>query len=53
MAADALLAAGKQLEEAGQTTEATVLYRELTRDFAHLPAATEAQSRLAKLTAAP
>ena len=50
LAADALLAAGKQLEKMGQTNEAAGLYRELLRDFAHLPAAAEAQSRLEALT---
>lgn len=53
MAADALLAAGKQLEKQGQPTPAAGLYRELLRDFAHLPAATEAQSRLDALLPRP
>jgi tetratricopeptide (TPR) repeat protein len=50
MAADALLAAGKQLEKMGQASQAVGLYRELVRDFAHLPVAAEAQSRLKELT---
>jgi tetratricopeptide (TPR) repeat protein len=53
MAADALLAAGKQLEKMGQTSQAAGLYREMLRDFAHLPAAAEAQSRLDALTTKP
>jgi tetratricopeptide (TPR) repeat protein len=53
MAADALLAAGKELDKLSQTEQAAGLYRELARDFAHLPAAAEAQSRLAKSSAAP
>jgi tetratricopeptide (TPR) repeat protein len=51
MAADALFAAGKQLEKLGQVKEAAGLYRELVRDFAHLSAAAEAQSRLDILAA--
>ena len=50
IAADALLAAGKQLEKMGEASQAAGLYRELVRDFAHLPAAAEAQSRLKELT---
>jgi tetratricopeptide (TPR) repeat protein len=46
MAADALLAAGKQLEKMGQTKEASRLYRELAEDYRHLPAAEEAARRL-------
>jgi len=53
MAADALLAAGKQLEKMGQATGAATLYRELLRDFAHVPAATEGQSRLDALAPKP
>jgi len=53
LAADALLAAGKQLEKMGQPSQAAGLYRELVRDFAHLPAAREAQSRLDSLTTKP
>jgi tetratricopeptide (TPR) repeat protein len=49
-AADALLAAGKQLEKMGEASQAAGLYRELVRDFAHLPAAAEAQTRLKELT---
>jgi tetratricopeptide (TPR) repeat protein len=41
MAANALLAAGKQLEKMGQKDQAAGLYREIARDFAHLPAAKE------------
>jgi tetratricopeptide (TPR) repeat protein len=50
MAADALLAAGKQLEKMGEASQAAGMYRELVRDFAHLPAAAEAQTRLKELT---
>jgi tetratricopeptide (TPR) repeat protein len=46
IAADALLAAGKQLEKMSQPQEAAGLYRELVRDFPQLPAAIEAQTRL-------
>jgi tetratricopeptide (TPR) repeat protein len=53
MAANALLAAGKQLEKMGQATGAATLYRELLRDFAHVPAATEGQSRLDALAPKP
>jgi tetratricopeptide (TPR) repeat protein len=48
LAADALLAAGKQLEKMGQTSQAAGLYREVVRDFAHLPAAKEAESLLSR-----
>jgi TolA-binding protein len=53
MASDALLAAGGQLEKMKQPSQAAGLYRELLRDFAHLPAATEAQPRLDALTPKP
>jgi tetratricopeptide (TPR) repeat protein len=46
MAADALLAAGEQLEKMSQHEQAAGLYREILRDFAHLPAAVEAGKRL-------
>jgi tetratricopeptide (TPR) repeat protein len=46
MAADALLAAGKQLEKMGQAKEASRLFRELAEDYGHLPAAAEAARRL-------
>jgi TolA-binding protein len=46
MAAEALLAAGKQLEKMGQTKEAARVYREVVRDFPGLAAAKEAQARL-------
>ncbi|MDX1944880.1 MAG: hypothetical protein SFU86_05690 [Pirellulaceae bacterium] len=46
MAADALLAAGKQLEKMGRRDEAAGLYREVMRDFGHLAAAREAETRL-------
>jgi hypothetical protein len=49
MAAEALLAAGKQLEMMSQASQAADLYRELVRDFAHLAVAKEAQARLDKL----
>jgi tetratricopeptide (TPR) repeat protein len=45
MAADALLAAGRQLEKMGRRDQAAGLYRELARDFAHLPAAREAAAK--------
>lgn len=45
LAADALLAAGEQLEKMGQHDQAMGLYRELLRDFAHLPAGAEANKR--------
>jgi hypothetical protein len=47
LAADALLAAGGQLEKMGQSDQAQGLYREVVRDFGHLPAAGLAQKRLA------
>jgi tetratricopeptide (TPR) repeat protein len=46
MAADALLAAGKQLEKMGQAKEASRLFRELAADYRHLPAGEEAARRL-------
>jgi tetratricopeptide (TPR) repeat protein len=49
MAADALLAAGKQLEKMSQNRQAAELYRELVRDFPHLAGAKEAAGRLDKL----
>jgi len=49
MAADALLAAGKQLEKMSQSRQAADLYRELVRDFPHLPATKEAAGRLDQL----
>jgi tetratricopeptide (TPR) repeat protein len=52
VAADAVLAAAKQLEKIGRPQQAVGLYRELQRDYSHLPAAAEAQARLLKLTAA-
>lgn len=36
LSADALLAAGRQLEKMGRANEAAGLYREVERDFAHL-----------------
>lgn len=47
LAADGLLAAAGQLRKLGQTSEAAGLYREILRDFAHLPAADEARATLA------
>ncbi len=47
MAADALLAAGKQLEKMGQAKEASRLFRELAEDYPHLPAGEQAARRLA------
>jgi len=52
LAADALLAAGGQLEKMSQPNEAAGLYRELTRDFPQFPASVEAGKRLAKLPGA-
>jgi tetratricopeptide (TPR) repeat protein len=49
LAADALLAAGGQLEKMMQPQEAAGVYRELVRDFPQLSATAEAQKRLAKL----
>jgi hypothetical protein len=52
LAADALLAAGKQLEKMGQPKDAAGLYRELARDFPQFPATKEAQQRLSTLAGA-
>jgi tetratricopeptide (TPR) repeat protein len=49
MAADALLAAGKQHEKMSQAAQAANLYRELVRDFPQLSATKEAEGRLEKL----
>lgn len=46
LAAEALLAAGTQLEKMARTSEALALYRELARDYPGLWAAREAESRL-------
>ena len=46
LAADGLLAAARQLEKLGQTAEAAGLYREILRDFGHLPPAEEARTGL-------
>jgi tetratricopeptide (TPR) repeat protein len=46
MAAEALLAAGKQLEKTGQSSQAAGLYREILRNFAHLTIAAEAEARI-------
>lgn len=46
IAADALLAAGGQLEKMGRHEEAKRLYREIVRDLGHLPAADQARVRL-------
>ncbi len=51
IAADALLAAGKQLEKMSQTGQAANLYRELVRDYPQLSATKEAEGRLEKLNA--
>jgi tetratricopeptide (TPR) repeat protein len=50
LAADCLLAAGRQLEKLGRTGHAANLYREVVRDFPHLPAAGEANTRLSRLS---
>jgi tetratricopeptide (TPR) repeat protein len=52
IAADALLAAGGQLEKMSRQREAAGLYGELVRDFPQLPAVAEAQARLARATGA-
>jgi tetratricopeptide (TPR) repeat protein len=49
LAAEALLAAGKQLEKMSQAGQAQTLYRELERDFRHLAAGKEARGRLEPL----
>jgi len=49
MSADALLAAGKQLEKMSQIKEAARLYRELAQDYPELAPTGEAQQRLLKL----
>jgi len=46
IAADALLAAGRQLEKMGRPAEAAGLYREIVRGFGHLPPADQARERL-------
>ena len=46
LAADALLAAGGQLEKMARPLEAAALYRELVRDFPQLPPSIQARSRL-------
>jgi tetratricopeptide (TPR) repeat protein len=51
LTAEALLAAGKQLEKMSQTPHAAELYRELVRDFPSAPAAKEAAGRLDALKA--
>ena len=52
MAADALLAAGKQLEKLGRSPEAAGLYREVTGGYGRSAAAEEAAARLGKINAA-
>jgi tetratricopeptide (TPR) repeat protein len=46
LAAEALLAAGKQVEKMSRARHAAELYRELVRDFPHSPAAKEGAGRL-------
>lgn len=53
MAADALLAAGQQLEKMQQRDQALELYRELVRDYGHLPPAQVARRQLAGSAASP
>src|SRR5207237_545155 len=48
MAADALLAAGKQLEKMSQVEQAANLYREVARDYPGLAPTKEADGRLEK-----
>jgi tetratricopeptide (TPR) repeat protein len=49
MGADALVAAGEQLEKLGRSEQAAALYREVLADYATCPAANEAQARLKAL----
>jgi tetratricopeptide (TPR) repeat protein len=51
MAADALLAAGRQLEKMSQADQAANVYRELIRDYSQLSVANEAEGRLEKIGA--
>jgi tetratricopeptide (TPR) repeat protein len=53
MAADALLAAAQQLEKMQRRDQARKLYRELIRDFGHLPPAQVARRQLAEPAEAP
>jgi tetratricopeptide (TPR) repeat protein len=53
MAADALLAAAQQLEKMQQRDQALELYRELVRDYGHLPPAQMARRQLANTAGAP
>ena len=50
LAADALLAAGGQLERLSRPAQAVGLYRELATDYATTPVAAEALARLEKMT---
>lgn len=50
MAADALLAAGRQLEKLNRGPEAAGLYREVMTGYVRSSAADEAKTRLAKMT---
>ncbi len=49
MAADALVAAGEQLEKLARKEQAAGLYREVLADYSTCPAASEAQTRLNRL----
>lgn len=53
LAAEALLAAGKQLETLSRASQAAGLYREIAADYSTASAAAEARSRLEALTATP
>lgn len=53
MAADALVAAGKQLETLERKEQAANLYREVVADYETCPAAGEARARLAALARQP
>jgi TolA-binding protein len=53
MAADALVAAGKQLETLERQDQAAGLYREVLESYAACPAAGEASSRLKTLAKEP
>lgn len=53
MAADALVAAGKQLETLERRQQAAGLYREVLADYAACPAASEASSRLKMIADKP
>ena len=53
LAADALLAAGKQLEKLDRAPQSAKLYRDIVTDYPACPAHDEARQRLEALAAAP